>query len=236
MKSWWIRSNEADIVAPHMDTLGFMVGHWTDDLFTKRIKDAIATADRLKKKLILWQLLWRATEVRLSEAITSPEFFDWNLRVRVSGMGLDCLSGLDCEPYSQALVRAHGFPLSLALRNKIAQVAPLFDIATPGVRSPTTNPKTGLYTMYAEFTKLGRRNMLQGTYRNVPAFKPTVGTTSIIGVTVSKNPPNHEYMPAEAIDPERWFNQGNRDICYFPIGDIVATAKEFAGVMEETNK
>jgi hypothetical protein len=228
VKSWWIRSNEAEIVAPHVDTLGFMVGHWTDDLFMERIKDAIATVDRLKKKLILWQLLFRVREVRMSEAITSPEFFDWNLRVRVSGMGIDCLSGLDCEPYSPYLVRALSFPLSPKIRDKIGNGAPLFDIATPGVRGPSTNPKAQLFSMYAEFTRLGRRNMLQGTYRNFPAFKPTVGEGDIIGVTLAKTPPNHEYTPAEAINPEQWFNQQNRDICYFPIGDIMATATDFA--------
>lgn len=235
MKLWDVRSSEADIVAPFVDALGFFVGHWTDDNFTKRIKEATATTDRLKKVLVLWQCLWRVGEFRLTEAVTSPEFFDWNLRVRVSGFGLNCLSGLDCEPYSPTLVRALNWPLSQKLRDKIVQTGKPFDLVTPGTRTTATRPSAPAFSMYSDsgFTSLGKTTVRQGTYRNYPELKPTVNIGDFVGIAVSKFSPLHEYKPAEALDPARWFNSNGWNLCYFPVGtndEVLATANEFAQI------
>jgi hypothetical protein len=232
MKAWWIRSNEAFLVAPHVDVLGFMVGHCSDPTFQKKIDMACATADRLGKKALLWQLLWRIDERRVSEALTSEKLLEENLRISVGGLGLNVLTGLDTETYSDSLRYVLDQPLALALVERIRSIGQIFDFVTPELRSPFTRSKAPRWSMYAELGRLGERGFNQSVYRNYTGNWPTFGPTDVAGTTISNKPMNHEYTPAEVADPKRWFNQPGCDIGYFPIGDIMETAKEFAKVME----
>jgi hypothetical protein len=235
MLIWYNRLDESvEYIGHYVDAICCYLGHWTHAGFMPNIEKAIKIHDKFKKPIILFQVLFKPDEKNLSSYLSSSEFLEENLRVRANGLGIHYYSCIDCEPYSETLRRVLTAPLLDKLRVTIKTI-PKFDFATPQLYYPDIDYKIPSYSAYSPdgFVQMGKRNITQWTYRTITKDFKCVQSTDVIGIAVSIAPPNNEHTPEQALNPELW---KGRDKFLFPIGDIIATAKELGKILSLREK
>ena len=219
---WWHSTDEADEIVlktGFANHLIYLVGHWTDPAFTAKVKSAEALARKCNVPLVLTQLLHTTTESR-PESLTDPRILEWNLKVRVSSLGIDCLTAIDVECYAQYLRDNLATVMSPAMIDAVGQVDK-FDFTIPECRRKEDLPvgvNLDLYggtagTQYNVFPTMAKVGMNELTYRK-GGDKSKVNPKDVIGRTLMVIPAKGEYTPVECTSEFMW---PDRDLFFFPL-------------------
>ena len=239
---WWHvddASDEIVLKTGYANRLIYLVGHWTDPAFTAKVKSAEALAKKCNVPLVLTQLLHTVTENR-PEALTDPKILEWNLKVRVSSLGIDCLTGIDVETYSPFLRDNLNTVLSPVMIEAVSHVDK-FDFCWPEHRCKEDLPAGATLadygavegTQYNVFTRIAKRGMNELAYRK-GGNKTKINPNDVIGRALMMVPVKGEYTPIECTSEFMW---PDRELFFFPLpyNDPVAAlamANAIKGFME----